>query len=99
MEIKEKAAEILEKIKGDENLLANFKDDPIKAVTDLIGVDVNTDEIKSIAKAAVEKFNLDADGDGKIDFLEKLDADGDGTPDILEKLGGVGDIIGGLFKK
>ena len=91
MDIKAKIDEILAKVKTEPEFLAKFKADPAGTVKEFIGVDISGDEIKNIAKGVVEKFNLDADGDGKIDFLEKIedkfDADGDGKADILEKVG------------
>lgn len=89
MDIKAKVEEILEKVKGDENFLAKFKEDPVKAVEDLIGKDLPDEQIKGIVDALTAKLNLDKDGDGKLDILENLG----------DKVGGLGDKLGGIFKK
>ncbi len=65
MDIKAKIAELVEKIKGDENLLAKFKSDPIKTIEGLIGVDLPDDQLKGIVDGVKAKINLDSVG-GKI---------------------------------
>lgn len=84
MDIKEKAQEIIEKIKADKNFAANFKKDPVKTVEKLIGVELPEDQINSIITMVKAKVDLDAIGG-------MLDSDGDGKPDLggLSKLGGL----------
>lgn len=60
MDIKAKIEELVEKIKGDENLLKNFKKEPIKTVEGLIGVDLPDDQIEKIADGIKAKINLDS---------------------------------------
>ncbi len=89
MDIKAKVEEILAKVKGDDAFLAKFKEDPIKAVEGVIGVDLPDEQLKGIVEGLKAKLALDKDGDGKLDIIEN----------IGEKVGGLGDKLGGLFKK
>ncbi len=89
LNIKEKIEEIVAKFKNDPELLKKFKEDPIKTIEGIIGVDLPDEQIKGIVEGVKAKFELDKDNDGKIDIIEN----------IGEKLGGVGDKITGIFKK
>lgn len=57
--IKDKIEELVAKIKGDKNLLASFKADPIKTVESLIGIDLPDEKIKSIVDGVKAKIDLD----------------------------------------
>lgn len=62
--IKDKINEIVEKIKGDKNIAAKFKKDPISAVEGLLGIDLPNDQVEKIvdgikAKIALDKIDLD----------------------------------------
>ncbi len=59
MDIKAKIEEIVRKIKTDKNLLAKFKDDPIKTVEGLIGVDLPDDIIEKIVEGVKAKITVD----------------------------------------
>ena len=61
--IKDKIEDIVEKIKKDPKLLQKFKDDPIKTVEGLIGIDLPDDQIEKIVDAVKAKINLDKVGD------------------------------------
>ncbi len=63
MDIKAKINELVEKIKGDENLLANFKSNPVKTVEGLIGVDLPDDKVSSIVDGIKAKISFDSLGD------------------------------------
>ncbi|MBE6016911.1 MAG: hypothetical protein E7233_04765 [Lachnospiraceae bacterium] len=89
LNIKEKIDEIVAKFKNDPELLKKFKEDPIKTIEGIIGVDLPDEQLKGIVEGVKAKFELDKDNDGKIDIIEN----------IGEKLGGVGDKITGIFKK
>ena len=61
--IKDKIEDIVEKIKKDPKLLQKFKDEPIKTVEGLIGIDLPDDQIEKIVDAVKAKINLDKAGD------------------------------------
>lgn len=59
MDIKAKIEELVEKIKGNPDLLNQFKSDPVKVVEGLLGVDLPDDQIKAVADGVKAKLNLD----------------------------------------
>lgn len=59
MDIKAKAAELVEKIKADPALLGEFRETPVKIVEELIGMDLPDDQIKLVAEAVKAKIDLD----------------------------------------
>lgn len=59
MDIKAKAAELVEKIKADPSLLKEFKENPVKIVEELIGMDLPDDQIRMVAEAVKAKIDLD----------------------------------------
>lgn len=63
MDIKAKAAELVEKIKKNPTLLAQFKENPVKVVEDLIGIDLPDDQINQLAQLIKAKIDLDKAGD------------------------------------
>ena len=48
MDIKEKVEEVVKKLKADPKLLASFKDDPVKTIESLIGVDLPDDAMEKV---------------------------------------------------
>ncbi len=62
MDIKAKINELVDKIKSDDSLMADFKKDPIKAIEKLIGVDLPDDQVKSIVDGVKAKISLDSIG-------------------------------------
>lgn len=63
MDIKAKAAELVEKIKKNPALLAQFKENPVKVVEELIGIDLPDDQINQLAQLIKAKIDLDKAGD------------------------------------
>lgn len=61
--IKEKIEELVEKIKSDKNLAANFKKDPVSTVEKLLGIDLPNEQIESIVDGIKAKISLDSIGD------------------------------------
>ena len=61
--IKDKIEDVVEKFKKDPKLLQKFKDEPIKTVEGLIGIDLPDDQIEKIVDAVKAKINLDKVGD------------------------------------
>ena len=71
MDIKKIVSEVAEKIQKDPKLLKKFKDEPIKAVEQLIGVDLPDDLVNQLidgikAKLAAEKVGDALQGLGKL---------------------------------
>ncbi len=75
MDIKEKIEDLVAKIKGDPNLLASFKKEPVPTIEKLLGVNLPDDKIEPLVNGIKAKL----DGD---DLKEKLGGIGD-------KLGGL----------
>ena len=65
---KEKAVDLLTK---DENLMENFKKDPIKTVEKLLNVDLPDELLENVVKGIKAKIDLDKVGDvlGKLGGL------------------------------
>ncbi len=59
MDIKAKIDEIVEKVKSDGNFAEKFKSEPIKAVEDVLGVDLPDDVIKNVIDGVKSKINID----------------------------------------
>lgn len=62
MDIKAKVNELVEKIKNNPQLLAQFKEEPIKVVEQLLGVDLPDDQIKQVADLVKAKIDLEKAG-------------------------------------
>ncbi len=71
MDIKAKITELVEKIKSDKDLQAQFKADPIKAVEKLLGVDLPDDMVEKIVDGVKAKLTADKLSDG-LGALKKL---------------------------
>ena len=67
-QIKEKIEEIVENLKKDKTLLAQFKTDPIKVVEKLIGIDLPDETIEKIIDGVKAKITLDKLDDLKDDL-------------------------------
>ena len=61
--IKKKVDELVKEIQKDPALLKKFKENPIKVVEDLIGIDLPDDQIKQVAELVKAKIDLDKVGD------------------------------------
>ena len=55
--VKEKVNEVLEKVKSDENFLKKFKENPITAIEEVMGIDLPDDKIEEIIKTVKEKID------------------------------------------
>lgn len=62
MDIKAKAAELVEKIKEDPTLLKEFRENPVKVVEAIIGMDLPDDQIMQLAELIKAKIDLDKVG-------------------------------------
>ena len=59
MDFKAKAAELVEKIKNDPALLAQFREDPVAVVEKLVGVDLPEEQLRQAAELVKAKIDLD----------------------------------------
>lgn len=71
MDIKAKIEEIVEKIKNDDTLMEQFKDDPLKAVEKLLDVDLPDDIIEKVVEGVKAKITTDKIS-GALGALKKL---------------------------
>ncbi len=70
MDIKAKIEEFVEKIKGDKDLMKNFKEEPVKTVEKLLGVDLPDEQIEKLVDGIKAKLKLD-------DVTDKIEGLGD----------------------
>ena len=70
--ITEYVQQIVSKLTGDNNLLEQFKKNPAKIVTDLLGVKLDADLLQNVIKAVQGKLNLDDVAKNAGGFLAKL---------------------------
>ena len=59
MDFKAKATELVEKIKNDPALLAQFREDPVAVVEKLVGVDLPEEKLRQAAELVKAKIDLD----------------------------------------
>ena len=69
-DLKEKIEEIVEKVKNDKDFANKFKENPIKAVESVLGIDLPDEKINEIVTAVKAKVNLD--GSGLMDKIKGL---------------------------
>jgi hypothetical protein len=62
MDIKAKIEELVEKIKGDKDLMTKFQKDPITTVEGLLGIDLPNDQVQKIVDGIKAKIDLDKIG-------------------------------------
>lgn len=63
MDIKKKVEELVEKIQKDPKLVNEFKENPVKVVEELTGLDLPDDDIKKLAELVKAKIDLEKVGD------------------------------------
>jgi len=66
--LKEKAEQVVEKIKSDKDIAAKFQADPVSTVEEILGVDLPNDQVEALIEAVKAKLNLEklAGGFGKL---------------------------------
>ena len=62
MDIKAMATELVEKIKNDPALLKQFRENPVKVLETLLGIDLPDDQINQLAELIKAKIDLDKVG-------------------------------------
>ncbi|MBR2743884.1 MAG: hypothetical protein IKE01_01115 [Clostridia bacterium] len=70
-DIKNKVEEIVNKIKNDGDFANKFKNDPVKAVEGVIGVDLPDDQINQVVGIVKTKVNFDSN-DGIVGKIKGL---------------------------
>lgn len=58
MDIKAKIEEIVNKVKSDKNFAEKFKNEPVKAVEEIIGADLPDDVINSVISGVKAKIDI-----------------------------------------
>ncbi|MDE6089036.1 MAG: hypothetical protein K2G25_11735 [Oscillospiraceae bacterium] len=59
MDIKAKVEELMQKIKNDKDFSKKFTENPVKAVEDLLGVDLPDEQIKAIINGVKSKITVE----------------------------------------
>ena len=59
MDIQKIINDAIAKLKADDNLLENFKNNPTKVLEKLVGVDLPDDKIDAVVKGIMAKLNID----------------------------------------
>lgn len=59
-DIKAKINELVDKIKGNPDLLEDFKKDPVRTIEGLIGVDLPDDIVEKVVDGVKAKMDLDS---------------------------------------
>ena len=59
-DIKEMIAKLVDKVKNDPEIAKLFKEDPIKAVEKVLGVDLPDDMIEKVVDGVKAKINIDS---------------------------------------
>ena len=62
MDIKKKVEELVQKIQKNPKLLADFRENPVPVVEQLVGMDLPDDQIKQMAELIKAKIDLDKVG-------------------------------------
>jgi len=60
--LKEKIEEIVDKVKNDPNFATKFQEDPVKALEEILDMDLPDDEINKMVDAVKTKINLEDSG-------------------------------------
>lgn len=85
MDIQAKIQEIIQKFKQDSSLLDKFKADPIATIKELIGGEVEEDQLKELVSGVTDKI-----GSEKTEgFVEE----------VKEKAAEIGEKLSGFFHK
>lgn len=58
MDIKAKIDEVVNKVKSDSNFAEKFKNEPVKAVEEVIGVDLPDDMVNKVIDGVKAKINV-----------------------------------------
>ena len=62
MDIQKIISDLVAKLTGNKDLIASFTKDPIKAIKDLLGIDINADQVSEVVKGVTSQLG-DLTGD------------------------------------
>ena len=103
MDIKKMIENLIDEIKKDGKLGAEFEKNPVKVIENIIGKDLPDDVVEKIVDGVKAKISMDKVG-GALDMLDdalgKVDLDKidlDKASDVLDKAGDVGKALKKLF--
>jgi len=63
MDLKKKVEELVQKIQKNPKLLGEFKENPVRVIEEIVGMDLPADEIMKLADMVKVKIDLDKAGD------------------------------------
>lgn len=69
MDIQKIITDVVEKLQGDDGLIAKFNADPVKTLEGLLNIDLPDNQINAIIKAVKAKLNLDDAAKGAENIL------------------------------
>ncbi len=72
MDIQKIIADVIEKLKSDENLKETFMNNPTKVLEKLVGIDLPDEQIDAVIKGIMAKLNIDELADKAEDVLGVL---------------------------
>lgn len=72
MDIKAKIEEIADKVKNDKDFADKFKSNPVKAVEDIVGIDLPDDKIESLVDGIKAKVSIEDAKDKIGDLFDKF---------------------------
>lgn len=62
MDIKAKVEELVEKVKSNPKLLKEFRENPVKVIEEIVGMDLPDDQIMKLAELVKAKIDMDKVG-------------------------------------
>ena len=72
MDIQKIISDLVEKLTGNKDLIAKFTSDPLKAIKDLLGIDLDPSMLEDVVKGVTSKVGGDALKEGAGGILGKL---------------------------
>ena len=91
MDIKAKIEEIVNKAKSDPEFLNSLKEDPVKAIESITGLDLPDDQVKAVAETLKEKLGSEVDTAKIVEAVQAKLGE--------SAAGGIKDVISGIFGK
>ncbi|MBR4225122.1 MAG: hypothetical protein IKR73_09965 [Oscillospiraceae bacterium] len=89
MDIKAKVEEIVNKAKSDPEFLAQLKEDPVKAIEGITGLDLPDEQVKAVAETIKDKLGTEIDASKIAEAVQQKLGE--------NAVGGIKDAIAGIF--